>query len=335
MCIYVLYTASGLALFPITLIKTAPSISSSTLKVTTALQLEANRERQRQLGGRCGGNPDILSSKDRRELDALVREERTLIRRQRLAEEARGEHQRWIMKAWFKIKAAFRPFTLLGGIILLLIALLIWVSMLLTVIDKAKNSVCKQHCGYILANINVFNPINWIFVTSAEVFPVDYVLFTLLVLLFFSSSVVGIAAIGIRFLWIKIFQIRKGHTSPQALLLATAMLTLITLALNYSISMIVAPQYATFGPQTFCDQSTYIPGTQPDCTHSKDLVKPCSELADNLAAKAVCTPSVVSTFLNRMTINFPFFGAVLFWAQFVFLGKKDALARLNSFVNQV
>ena len=28
----------------------------------------------------------------------------------------------------------------------------------------------------------------------------------------------------------------------------------------------------------------------------------------------------MSTFLNRVTINFPFFGVVDFWAQFVFLG---------------
>jgi LMBR1 domain-containing protein 1 len=225
------------------------------------------------------------------------------------------------MRAWFKIEAIFRPFKLLGGLLLLLIAFVTWVSMLLTAIDKAKNSVCKHRCGYILGHINVFNPVNWALVQSAKVFPVDYAIFLLLVLLLFCSSVVGISVVGIRFLWIRIFQIRKGHTSPQALLLATAMLMVIILALNYSISMIVAPQYATFGPQTFCDRA---PGTlleQPDCTSYKNLIKPCSELADNPAAQQVCTPSVVSTFLNRVTLNYPFFGVVFFWAQFLFLGK--------------
>ncbi|KAF3403664.1 putative lysosomal cobalamin transporter [Penicillium rolfsii] len=319
-CLYVLYTSAGLALFPISLIKTAPSISSPTLRATTAQQLEANRERQRQLEGRCGGNPELLSSKDRRELDTLSREERTLIRRQRLVEEAQGEGHGWLMRAWYKIGAIFRPFKLLGGILLLLIAFVTWVSMLLTSIDKAKNSICKHRCGYILGHINVFNPVNWVLVQSAKVFPVDYAIFTALVLLLFCSSVVGNAVVGIRFLWIRIFQIRKGHTSPQALLLATAMLMLIILALNYSVSMVVAPQYATFGPQTYCDRTPTSPGEQPDCTNSKDLIKPCSELAENPAARQVCTPSVVSTFLNRVTLNFPFFGVVFFWAQFVFLG---------------
>lgn len=294
------------------------------------MQLSSNRERQRQLEGRCGGDPDILSSKDRRELDTLVREERTLIRRQRLVEEAQGEGRSWLMKAWVKIEAVFRPVKLLGGLLLLLIAFATWVSMTLTAIDKAKNSVCKHRCGYILGHINVFNPINWIFVQSAKLFPVDYVIFTILALLFFSSSVIGIASIGIRFLWIRIFQIRKGHTSPQALLLATAMLMLTALALNYSLSMVVAPQYATFGPQTFCDRHSGLLDGQPDCSNSKYLIKPCSELADNSAAKRVCTPSVASTFLNRVTINFPFFGIVFFWAQFIFLGKRTLSSRTRT-----
>lgn len=325
-CLYVLYTSTGFALLPIKLIKTAPSISNPSLRANTASQLESNRERQRQLLGRCGGNTEILSSKDRRELDGLVSEERTLIRRQRLIEESWGQHRNWFFRALYKIGAVLRPFKLLGGILLLLITLAIWVSMLLTAIDKAKNSFCKHRCGYILGNINVFNPTNWVLVKTAKVFPIDYILFAFLVLLFFSSSLVGIATVGIRFLWIRIFRIRKGHTSPQALLMATVMLTLITLALNYSIPMMVAPQYATFGPQTFCDKPvrdlTLLGRQQPDCSDKADrhLIKPCTELAENPSAKDVCTPSVVSTFLNRITLSFPFFGVVFFWAQFVFLG---------------
>ncbi|CRK36001.1 hypothetical protein BN1708_016495, partial [Verticillium longisporum] len=93
--------------------------------------------------------------------------------------------------------------------------------MLITGIDKAKNSICKQRCGYILGHLNIFQPINWVFLKSARAFPVDYILMTLLVLFLFSSSITGIAAVGIRFLWVRIFQIRKGRTAPQALLIAT------------------------------------------------------------------------------------------------------------------
>ncbi|PGH18501.1 hypothetical protein AJ80_04471 [Polytolypa hystricis UAMH7299] len=313
---YVFYTSFGLALQPISLIKSAPSISAPALRATTASKLEENTERQRQLEGRCGGNLDTLSSKDRREFDGLVREERTLRRRQRLAEETQGG---FFLRTWYKICAVFRPLKLLGGILLMLVSAIIWVSMLLTCVDKAKNSVCKRHCGYILGKVNILNPVNWILVNSAKVFPLDYIIFILIVLVFFTGSVVGVATIGIRFLWVRIFRIRKGHSSPQAILLATVMLTLITFAFYYVLPMIVMPQYATYGSQTFCDYPPKHPGEQPDCTAHTDLIKPCSELADSVSSQAVCTPSVVSTFINRITLNFPFYGVVDFWAQFAFL----------------
>ena len=320
--LYLLYTAAGLGLLPVAMIKSAPSVSAPRLAENTASQLEQNRERQRQLEGRNEGREGGLGSRDRRELEALTREERTLIRRERLAAESRGQDRNWLIKAWLKIEAVLRPIKLLGGLLLMVLALLIFVSMLITGIDKAKNSVCKAHCGYLLGHVNIFQPLNWVFVKSARVFPIDYVLFLLLTMFFFSASVVGIATVGIRFLWIVLFKIRKGHTSPQALLMATVMLELIVLGINYSLPMMVAPQYATFGPQTFCDRPARHPGEQPDCSHHHGAVKPCTELADNPVAKDVCTPSVASTFINRMTVNFPFFGLILFWAQFVFLGES-------------
>lgn len=318
--IYVLYTAVGLALLPVTLIKSAPSISAPSLAENTASQLESNRERQRQLEGRNEGREGGLDSRDRRELEALVREERTLVRRERLAAESNGEGRSFLIRAWTKTEAVFRPLKLLGGFVLIVITLVIWTSMLITGIDKAKNSICGVKCGYVLGHINIFQPINYIFVVSSKVFPIDYIVFLLLILLLFCASVVGIATVGIRFLWITIFKIRKGHTSPQALLLATVLLTLIVLAINYSVAMMVAPQYATFGSQTYCDRPARHPGEQPDCTHHKSAIRSCSELASNPVAKDVCTPSVVSQFINRVTVNFPFFGVVDFWAQFAFLG---------------
>lgn len=103
------------------------------------------------------------------------------------------------------------------------------------------------------------------------------------------------------------------------MLMATVMLTLMMLAINYSLAMIVAPQYAIYGPQTFCSNPPNSPDVQPDCSKHPELIKPCTELSEDIASKNVCTPSVVSTFLNRVTVNFPVFGALAFWAQFAFL----------------
>jgi LMBR1 domain-containing protein 1 len=100
--LYVLYTAAGFALLPISFIKSAPSISAPQLSETTASALEQNRERQRQLEGRNAGRQNGLPAKDQRELEGLVREERTLVRRLRLAGEAQGQGKSAIVKAWTK-----------------------------------------------------------------------------------------------------------------------------------------------------------------------------------------------------------------------------------------
>ncbi|KGQ06238.1 putative lysosomal cobalamin transporter [Beauveria bassiana D1-5] len=318
--LYVVYTGAGLALMPISFIKSAPSISAPQLSATTASQLAQNRERQRQLEMRYAGrHDDSMTRKDRRELDALVREEQTLVRRERLAAEAQGEGHSRLYHAWLQVCAFFRPVKMIGGILLLLLSVLVAISMLITGIDKATHSVCKQRCGYVLDRIRVFQPINWIFVQTARVFPIDYVLMALLVLHLFSSSISGIAAVGIRFLWIRIFQIRRGRTAPQALLIATVMLGLITLAVNYAVAMFVAPQYSVFGTQTFCSLDPPAPGMSPDCRANPDKVLPCAHSLEHPFAARACTPSVMSTFLNRITTTWPFFGIVTFWGQFVFL----------------
>lgn len=100
--LYILYTAAGFALMPISFIKSAPSISAPQLYETTEIALERNRERQRQLEGRSAGRAEGLPAKDQRELEALVREERTLVRRQRIAAEAQGQGKHAIVKAWTK-----------------------------------------------------------------------------------------------------------------------------------------------------------------------------------------------------------------------------------------
>ena len=330
---YTIYTGAGLALLPITFVKSAPSISAPSLAANTASQLEQNLERQHQLEARNEGRQEGLDSRDRRELDALVNEERNLRRRERLARESAGEGQHALLKVWHKIEAIFRPVKLLCGVFFMLVSIVIWLSMLITAIDKVKNSVCGRHCGYLLGSINIFQPINFFLVKAARVFPIDYALFVLLVLFLFSASVVAIATVGIRFLWLTIFKIRKGNSSPQALLMATTLLALMVLAINYAVTNFIAPQYSIFGPQTYCDMdqgpSLTANDTRLSCSDHPDRLRPCSEAVNSKSARDVCTPSVMSTFINRINVNFPFFGLVSFWAQFAFLGTYQLITFVN------
>lgn len=65
------------------------------------------------------------------------------------------------------------------------------------------------------------------------------------------ATVSGLIHIGIRFLWITLFKIRKHGTSPQGLLVTAILLTLSLLGLNYTVTTTVAPGYAHFGSQVY------------------------------------------------------------------------------------
>ena len=82
---------------------------------------------QRRIEIRYQGTGQQMSVKDRRELEALQREERTLTRRHRLAEES-GNRRRW----WEKLRSALTPFKVAFGVILVVLGILIVISMLLT-----------------------------------------------------------------------------------------------------------------------------------------------------------------------------------------------------------
>ncbi|KAL7270796.1 hypothetical protein RUND412_006487 [Rhizina undulata] len=309
---YVIYTAPGLALAPLVFIKSVPDQDITTY-ASIHDQLTLNREQQRAIEIRYvnADSPRSMTAKDRRELESLQREERTLVRRERIAEESvRGSKK--VLK---RLQAIGRPFKILFGIAMLSAILTTVASMLVTSIDKLRNSVCGRSCGYILGSINYFNPMNWIFVETSRIFPVDYVLALILVLVFFVATVVGIVFVGFRLLWVKLFEMRSGRTEPQAMLLATVLLTLSVLAINYVIAIIVAPQYAQYGGQMFCDHTIQNSGLYRDCTFHKELIRPCNETSP----QSICTPTVVSTFINRLTINFPYFGIFAFWSQFAFL----------------
>ncbi|KAI5821222.1 hypothetical protein BZA77DRAFT_238846 [Pyronema omphalodes] len=304
---FVLYTAPGLAMIPMFLIKSSSSVARPGEEAATAAALAINHERQRALRFQ---NP---TSRDQRELDSLRREEATLKRRQRIAEDIRLSRS---SRFYSKLEAIGRPFKIIFGILVLMVSIAIFASMLTTAIDKLLNSSCGSKCGYILSNPTLFNPMNWVFVESSRIFPIDYLLALLVVLLFFTGTVVGLAFFGIRFLWIKLFRLRPGATKPQGMLLSTVLLTLTVLAINYSFTMILAPQYAHYGNQHYCDHKLLPLGSIRSCTEYPEAIRPCT----NKAPQDICTPTVVSTFINRITLNFPVFGWFAYWAQYAFLG---------------
>lgn len=72
-----------------------------------------------------------------------------------------------------------------------------------------------------------------------------------LVLYFFLATMMGIIQIGVGFLWLTLYRIKKFSTAPQGLLICSILLSFGLLAFNYSITSVVAPGYAHFGSQVY------------------------------------------------------------------------------------
>ncbi|KAI8065024.1 hypothetical protein BDF21DRAFT_346581, partial [Thamnidium elegans] len=307
MLVFIGYTAPGLSLLPISLIKGRKGIDAENEDVEN--RLAATKEKLRVLRSRYIGKS--MSSKDQRNLEELEDEERILSRRLRAIQLDKTS-------MFSKILMFLRPFEFLLGLFLLCVTLVLIVSIFLTIVDKIAFSLCGSQCGYVINHPNLFNPINYIFVRLSKIFPLDYIFMVGLILYFFLATMSGVIYIGIRFLWITLFKIRKGATAPQGLLVTALLLTLSLLALNYTMTTTVAPGYAHFGSQVYCNQT--LANGHRDCTDNNELIVRCDVFGPTvLIFLDVCTPTVSSTMIDRIIVNTPFFGIFFYYSQWVFL----------------
>ncbi|KAF9577669.1 hypothetical protein BGW38_006981, partial [Lunasporangiospora selenospora] len=147
-----------------------------------------------------------------------------------------------------------------------------------------------------------------------QYFPVDYLLMVMIILYLFWATTKGIISIGIRFLWVHLYQFRKAATPPQGLLAATMLLMFSIAGLGYSLIMSVAPEYSMFGSQKYCNNTIAL-GTR-DCSSNQDAIIPC-----HIGAPLeLCTPTVTSGLFFRIVIATPMLGVAFYYLQWAFLG---------------
>ncbi|KAJ3089376.1 hypothetical protein HK102_006538 [Quaeritorhiza haematococci] len=312
--IYVSYTACGLAALPVGLIRGRYKYKQEDVDIAGKLALIDEKRRaitvkygaisSSSRGGSSASTPRRMTKRDKRLLEDLDRQERILRRRALMAE---AQRRGW----WNKVLDFLRPFEIGFGVLFLLFTLSIMGSLLIAVSDKLVFSLCGNSCGYVFEYEKLFNPLNHMFTYTSRFFPLDYILLVLLVLYFFFATLVGIIRIGVRFFWVFLFHIKRAGTPPQGLLFTLVLLILAILPLNYT-TLTIAPQYATFGAQTYCNNT--VKGVR-DCSATPDKIVPCTIKAPT----DICTPSVFSTLMNRIIYNTPFFGLAYFYAQYIFL----------------
>ncbi|XP_017914302.1 PREDICTED: probable lysosomal cobalamin transporter [Capra hircus] len=295
----IIYTAYGMSALPLNLIKGTRSAAYERLENTEDIE-EVEQHIQTIKSKSKDGRP--LPARDRRALKQLEERLRTLRKRER--------HLEFIENSWWtKFCGALRPLKIIWGIFFIFVALLFVISLFLSNLDKALHSAGIDS-GFIIFGANLSNPLNMLLPLLQTVFPLDYILITIIIMYFIFTSMAGIRNIGIWFFWIRLYKIRRGRTRPQALLFLCMILLLIVLHTSYMIYSL-APQYVMYGSQNyFIESNMTFNGHRGNSTLS--VPKRC----DADAPEDQCTVTRTYLFLHK----FWFFSAAYYFGNWAFLG---------------
>eukprot|EP00922_Rhytidocystis_sp_ex-Travisia-forbesii_P063131 GHVS01093966.1.p1 GENE.GHVS01093966.1~~GHVS01093966.1.p1 ORF type:complete len:542 (+),score=66.84 GHVS01093966.1:612-2237(+) len=296
------YTAVGLASLPLLWLRSPPS--SLQLRKEVETDIAELRYRQRALQAKCGGGG--ISTEDKSELMRLERQQIALGHRNyKLQEQASLSS---FVGALLKLLV---PFRLAAGCVMLSLSLLLFVSLLLSNVDRLLHSSCGWRCGFVIAQPAVrldrfWTPLDAALLSLSEYFPLDFVVFSTLVLYVFASSIYALLRLGIRWLCIiaptTSYVIKPHKTKPQALLFLCFLITHILLAFTMTL-VALAPHYASYGTQTYTPEngSSAISCYPPPPFESS------------------CRLSVIASFFSRIAIGLPIASLFYFSANWVFI----------------
>jgi len=244
-------------------------------------------------------NASTIPSYDQSQVDRLEQQLRLLRREERdIDQRAKSAINRCAL--------LLRPFRMVFGAFFSGIGCLVFLSLLIENLDKALRSNGPKS-GYAIHNSSIPNPLDLLLVVSSTVFPVDYIVYTGIVLFLVLSSMSGMKAVGIRICWVSVYRIRAWKTHPRGLLLAVLSLMYIILALNVVMFSLV-PDYTTFGNQHYAHTST----------DNKTMVVRCAG-TNFLEKQFECTPSRISVLLLSFHYKAWIFGAAYYWLTWTFL----------------
>ncbi|XP_076141493.1 lysosomal cobalamin transport escort protein LMBD1 [Alosa pseudoharengus] len=304
------YTAYGMSVLPLNLIKGTRSVVYERLENTE--DIEDIEQQIEKLKSKCeDGRP--LATRDRRNLQDLEAKLQVLQRRSRHLEIAERN-------CCTKVGSALRPLKILLGVFFIMVALLFAVALFISNLDKALHSAGISS-GFVVFGTNLTNPLNELLLALQPVFPLDYILITIITMYFVFTSMAGIRNMGIWFFWVRLYKIRPRRTRPQALLFLCMILLLIVLHTSYMIYSL-APQYVMYGSQKYLLQSPVpTPGPSSPGSQSPPVLSPgnkttfTTKICDADAPEDQCTVTRSYLFLHK----FWFFSTIYYFGNWAFI----------------
>lgn len=297
---YLPYTSYGLVALPIRMIRGRRGITDETQDVEEELSLL--RLEKQAIHERYGAVEDPsskMSRRDREKLRSIEDKEATLNRREvRLLE---------IHTTCNIILEYFRPFQLIIGVALLVIAAMLLITVIISQIDRTIYSSCGIRCGFLVEQGKLPNPLDLLLTYSSIFFPLDYITFVFIVAYLFLITVNALVSIGVRAIVVPLYRVKARRTTAQALCLSTLILSLAVLTILIQL-VSFAPRYVTFGARRYIDSD----GVSQSCSLS--------------AGAAACPMTVLATTVSRMTLALGIFGAVFYFITWIFVASTIIIA---------
>lgn len=287
----IFYMAIGMAAIPIEMIKGTQSVTDELEETDSAIQHTIRR--RNAIKKKYHRSSSSTSNRDRGLLQQLDDEEELIKRRQRHLKGKKGSLSARCGKFW-------RPFEIIAGILLILFSFLLITSLSMTSLDRALHSLGPRS-GYVLTKRTYPNPVDMMLLYAQRAFPLDLVIFSIILTYFFWTSVGGIKKIGIWFFCIRLYRIRPKRTKPQALLFQCSLVICMIMALNTMLYSL-APDYLSYGYQR------YVPNNGTEAVQ-------CSTQAGD-----ECVMTVTVTLMSKFLYKVWFFGACFYWATWGFIG---------------
>eukprot|EP00096_Caligus_rogercresseyi_P010211 TRINITY_DN3644_c0_g1_i1.p1 TRINITY_DN3644_c0_g1~~TRINITY_DN3644_c0_g1_i1.p1 ORF type:complete len:516 (+),score=95.30 TRINITY_DN3644_c0_g1_i1:42-1589(+) len=204
-----------------------------------------------------------------------------------------------------------RPFEMIFGITFSVCFFFIVLSLILSSIDRALHSDGPSS-GYSLVNSTLPNPIEDLLLFTEKAFPLDFITYINIILLFIFGSTSGLRTVGIGCFCIPAYEVRSGSTEVRGLIWVCAILIYIIIALNAFMFSLV-PNYTTFGNQVFIMNNS---ATGASYGNASDIF-PCNSRA--LGYKEHCYKTQISYLLTAYHDTVWIFDAMYYWLHWVFV----------------
>ena len=180
------YTAYGMAALPLLLIKGTKSLEEAKSEIEN--DLGQIRDKIKEIELRSTKSNTSFTRKEKKEKMILEKQQKKML----MKSEKISDKQKDTSHILSYILKVLTPFRVMIGMICVSISIIFLISLFLGCVNRLISSECGFSCGFITASSLIFNPLDSLLVHISYYFPLDYLLFSTIILYIFISSLYGI-----------------------------------------------------------------------------------------------------------------------------------------------